>query len=105
MSIDESSEKKPENEQPIVGNTVENSNQNAPKKKEGLMRTTTGLTAVFGKPVSAGSDVSARNKEVESQYKQIKQKKLAQTAISATLGDLLGGVSKSESSQDPETEK
>lgn len=66
--------------------------QDETDKKLSLNSSRTGLTQEFGKPVSTKKDVSALNEHIESQYQQIKLKKLAQSAISTTLGDLLGAA-------------
>lgn len=80
---------KDQEQQPTEQPTETSEGGKAKSAKKNTLDVSTGLTATFGKPVSAPTEVSSLNEQIESQYQLLKQKKFAQSAISSTFGDLL----------------
>lgn len=74
------------------------------KKASDLNASGTGLTQQLGKPIVDKEEMAKRAAEIREQYQSMKHKKLAQSAITSSIGDLLGGPSKP-ADEDEKTEE
>ncbi len=90
-------------------NLTENKGQELnTEKSDELNKSQTGLSQQLGKPVydKQAESLESRTAEIESQYKQLKYKKFAQSAISSAFGDIFAAPStEKEDSQNSESDK